>query len=545
MPPGGPDTYRSGLNFEAMDSLLARMQLLWRHDYAEAGIGSPLGWGVASWTDSSAVLKWKPRGTRRLAGYRIERTLDTAGSDICRTDLPSDDSVATDRGLDRGSTYYYRIASVNQRDGTIGPPSCWINVLPDRPKIPRDLTARRGNRQIMLSWQSPLDTNVVNHRVYRENTGDGWDLIGESNVGSYTDQGVVNDTVYHYRITAVSRLGNESDPAGPVRGIAFAFDGLPLILDGTRSGPTALTDKDSVRAVWERLLEPLGAEYRDANPQTTNRFGLDVYGPHQAVVVVSDGRGALETSLIPQLGLYTYAGGALVISGRDLFNIPQLADGTMNFKPGAFAYDVLGITAAYYPSVLLSDPTRMNAQFAAALSADPDLPNLDVDPERTAWGLNPALPDPGSVIPFVGYFDIDTARARVLYTFESNCGDKSPLDGRPVAVISKDPDHPAAAFSFPLSYIREDLARRAILAVLGQLGWSTPIAGDANNDGRVDAADCLRLMNCLFRGAALRNLTHVDLNGDCEVNVVDLAILIDYTLHAGVLLESGCAVSGR
>ena len=541
-----PEGYRAGLNMAALDTVLARMQILWNEGFAPSTIGPPRDFSIAGWDDSTAHLRWLPRHTQRLSSYSILRSLDSSHfGDPPITSVGARDSVFTNTDLERLTNYYYTIQSVDQR-GHAGSHSSPVTVLPDRPLSPAGVSARRGNREITLTWASPGEPDIAGHRVYRLETTAAWRLIGETaDPASFVDRTVDNAVVYWYHLAAVSALGSESFPTAPTRGIAFAFDGPPLVIDQTLSGSAGLTDKDSVQSVWQRLLASLGTQYRDADPARTPAFGLDIFDPHPVVTVVTDGRFGLRNETLAQLELYTYAGGVAILSGRDLFNAAPITEGAAAFGPGSFPYDALGITAAYYPRVLLSHPTRLNAEFIGAHAVDPRFADLSVDSARADWGLNPALPSTEGAAGFVGYFEIDTARATVLYTFESREGPSSALHGKPAAVMSKDPRRCAAAFAFPLSYICESQAQETLLATLSALGWETHRAGDANGDDAVTVADVQFLLRYLFRNVPLRRAANADANADCRVDLLDAVVLVNYVWRGGAAPVMGCTDISR
>jgi hypothetical protein len=538
-----PETYLAGLDFASLDTTLARMKILWDNRFHDALIGPPVGFAVGGWDDSTAQLGWTRRGTQRLRGYGIFRSLDAnTFPAVPLAILTAGDSLFRDAGLLREPTYYYTIRSLDSL-GRYGPSSDVLDVLPDRPQTPILLSVRGGQGKISIDWQAPLEPDVVAHRILRRQDNGPWSTVGQtSSPPPFIDATVTNAVVYEYEVTAVSALGNESYPSRPVLGLAFAFDGPPLVIDHTLSGPTSLTNKDSVAAVWRRLVTGLGGAYRDADPVTTPSFGLEVYNPHPVAIVVSDGRYAPRPETQAQLADYAYAGGITILTGRDLFNDDAVTEGTMHFGPGDWAYDNLGITAAYCPRVLLSHPTRPNAEFAGAHSLDALLPDLAVDPARTAWGLNPALPAPGLAVPFVGFLEVDTARARVIYAYISKDGNNSPSQGKPVGVISRVEGVRAAVLAFPLSYMVEYQASDAVARLVARLGWTRDIPGDLTGDGSVAVDDLIMLIEYLYAGGEITNSPNGDVNADCRLNLIDVVTIINYIFREGPQLKQGCYV---
>jgi subtilisin family serine protease len=69
----------------------------------------------------------------------------------------------------------------------------------------------------------------------------------------------------------------------------------------------------------------------------------------------------------------------------------------------------------------------------------------------------------------------------------------------------------------------------------------TYVYGDATNDGVVNAADVVYLMNYLFRGGPPPDLPSAgDPNGDCIINSADLVYLTNYLFRHGPILQRGC-----
>lgn len=530
-----PRLYLSGIGLTAIGYFMSDLKTTWDKGFTAAPIRHPRGFRLQSWDAQTGTLAWDPRGTLRLGGYLLRR--QSSDSPTTSYIIPATESTYVDTGLNRSSTYYYSVASLNALNavGSYSPPD---SLLPDRPRTPRTPLAVGRKRAIHLEWPANEEPDLTGYRIYRRNPGGEWAVVDEiAGTASYVDSSVETARVYEYRITALSALAHESYPSESAEGVAFAFDGPAQIVDYTQTGPFSLTDKDSVAAVWKRLM--MGAVYRDAS-QSVTPFEFADFNPHPATVIVSDGRSPLPASNFELFDLYSNAQGATIITGRDLFN-PNLALDTLIVLPENSIGRAAGIRAAYYPRPLAASPTRMNAEFIAARPVDPALPWLEVDSGRTAWGLNPALPHPGKAIPFAGYFEVDTARAEVLYTFESRFGSASALHGKPAAVMSREPARTLAVFAFPLSYLGESDVAACVKAILARMGYgSTRIAGDADNDGAVTAADLVLVIDYLFRGGSLINEGNADVSGDCRVDVLDVVFLLRLSNSESVLTETPC-----
>ncbi|HSG99534.1 MAG TPA: hypothetical protein VLB27_05765, partial [candidate division Zixibacteria bacterium] len=103
-------------------------------------------------------------------------------------------------------------------------------------------------------------------------------------------------------------------------------------------------------------------------------------------------------------------------------------------------------------------------------------------------------------------------------------------------------DNKLAIMSIPLYYIRRDDARAFMTAVVHSFEQPTLIAGDLDADANATMSDIKYLIDVVYNDLIpIGGFEYVDINGDCEVNVVDVVALIDYILRAGPPPGSGCA----
>ncbi len=79
------------------------------------------------------------------------------------------------------------------------------------PVPPGGISAKPGMRVVDLAWNSPEETFVETHRVFRSREGDpGFQEIGVTQKNSYRDTTVLPDVKYLYRVSSRSRGGNEN-----------------------------------------------------------------------------------------------------------------------------------------------------------------------------------------------------------------------------------------------------------------------------------------------------------------------------------------------
>ncbi len=538
-----PEVFLSGLDFSTWETNIAAAFALEESAFTAAAPGPPIETRLSSWTTEQATLSWRPKQTFDLAGYEIfRREIPGEYPAVPLVVISSSDSTFTDPGLSI-SEYAYAIRSFDV-DGRRGPLSddITVNLQMPMPVELREVVPAGGSLRIF--WTPPLYPDIAGYHLERSweiASGDTTSvIIGWTTENSFLDPDPEEAVKYQYAVTAESGSGFLSAPSNRLPGIILAFDGGPLVLDQTLADASGLTDKDSVRSFWQRVLPE--AVYRDEDRSLPSTMTLFDFNSHPITIVVSSGNFSETPAIRNLLEDYGIAGGSVLFVGRDLFNLEDLAFGNRYFGPGDFAYDYFGITRVYYPSSMLSHPTQMNAEFAAARSCDPGLPDLPVDSARTDWGIPVQLQPVGPGIPFVGWLEGDPELTRCLYTFESLYPDTSASHGKTVGLLYHDGYRRAGILNFPLSMMDESKATNALHTILAELGPSTaPRPGDFDGDGRVDVLDVVMLISWVFRnGLPPADPRTVDVNADCMVNLVDVVIMVNYVFRGGPPLVLGC-----
>ena len=121
-----------------------------------------------------------------------------------------------DTGLPINTTYYYRVTALNSREES--PQSGTVNAIIIL-NAPTEVTAYSSTNGITVSWRNI--SNISEYKVYRSSNSLDYIEVGSasSSIGgtrtSYTDTGLSANTMYYYRVTAVSS-GGESPQSGTV-----------------------------------------------------------------------------------------------------------------------------------------------------------------------------------------------------------------------------------------------------------------------------------------------------------------------------------------
>ncbi len=95
-----------------------------------------------------------------------------------------------------------------------------MEVVGNAPDAPTNLLAYPADSEVSLTWDSNTEADLDAYRLYRDTTPNPTTLVAviDANLRSvtYLDTLLTNGVTYHYHVTAVDVLGNESDPSNEV-----------------------------------------------------------------------------------------------------------------------------------------------------------------------------------------------------------------------------------------------------------------------------------------------------------------------------------------
>jgi hypothetical protein len=133
----------------------------------------------------------------------------------------------TDTTCANGTPYWYAVSAVNAAGES--PDSAPVAVTPQRPasRAPIIQTAVGRNARIVLSWL-PLGPEPTSYTVKRAAAPGGPFAVVAKDVKGlgYTDTGLVNDTTYHYVVSATGPSGESAD-SRPVSAAPFRW--VPIL----------------------------------------------------------------------------------------------------------------------------------------------------------------------------------------------------------------------------------------------------------------------------------------------------------------------------
>jgi fibronectin type 3 domain-containing protein len=184
--------------------------------------GAPAGL-TATAGDAQVSLSWKAPasdGGAQIASYNVYE--GTSQNITGKPVASARGTSVTVKGLTNGTTYYFKVTAVNKAGE--GPASSAASATPaaaiTAPGSPAGLTATPGNGRVTLSWSAPASdggAGISGYLIY-----EGASPGSESGVPvnsapvtsfSYTVTGLVNGTLYYFKVAAVNDAtyqGNES-----------------------------------------------------------------------------------------------------------------------------------------------------------------------------------------------------------------------------------------------------------------------------------------------------------------------------------------------
>lgn len=224
--------------------------------------GPPTGLTATPLPDGGALrLTWSDPPEPDVDGFHVYRAV--GGGPFERlTSSPQFSTIYTDRGLDAGTVYSYRVTALD-RAGNEGEPSAVVTAsplpAPDRepPAVPTGLAAIAGDGSVALDWDDNVEPDFLEYVLVRRSAPDAPGGVGFVLAESeYVDTGLPNGTTVWYQVRARDRSGNLSE-----------FSDLVAATPGSAApaAPTGLTatpGRFSVALDWADNGEPDLAGYR-------------------------------------------------------------------------------------------------------------------------------------------------------------------------------------------------------------------------------------------------------------------------------------------
>ncbi|MGI8519613.1 MAG: DUF4082 domain-containing protein [Actinomycetota bacterium] len=173
---------------------------------------------------SRVDLSWS--AVTEATGYRVERSTNATTWNPVATTAAGVTSYS-DTGLAASTTYSYRVVATGDGGDSPSSPvaSATTDAPPDTtpPTAPSGLKAASAKAKVNLSWSASTDaggSGLAQYIVWRSTSGASGPFTSVATVvftsTSYSDTTLSSKVSYWYRVTAVDRAGNQSQPSNIV-----------------------------------------------------------------------------------------------------------------------------------------------------------------------------------------------------------------------------------------------------------------------------------------------------------------------------------------
>jgi hypothetical protein len=225
------------------------------HTSEGSGIAGKIGWNTGNqFVNGTTIPTWATNDYDTIFIPPYSYTLD-AGADVKAIVMAGVGAGVFYGDLDRSNTVdfndleiftgYWLANDCNQIAGIDYDGNCNINnsefalfaenwmYTPDvnAPAAPTGLVATAGDSTVSLDWDDNDEPDSNGYNVYRSETfGSGYTKLNGSLLtnSNYTDNTVVNETVYFYAVTAVDKSNNESVYSNKVSAIPLGAGSIVI-----------------------------------------------------------------------------------------------------------------------------------------------------------------------------------------------------------------------------------------------------------------------------------------------------------------------------
>jgi cellulose 1,4-beta-cellobiosidase len=254
--------------------------------------------------DAKVTLTWN--AVSGASSYRVKRATMNGGPYTVVANGVSTTSHVDTSGVTNGVTYYYVVTAVNTAGE--GPASNQASATPGlavtKPLAPSTLKAAPGNAKVTLTW--PASTGATSYNVKRSLVSGG-PFVTIANVATttYENTGLVNGTVYYYRVTALNTAG-ESGLSKKVNAMPAPIPQAPggvTISAGATAGVVNLSWNASTWATSYKVKRSTvnGGPYTKGKTAKTTSYSETVTSGKRYYYVITAVNATGESSLSTQV----------------------------------------------------------------------------------------------------------------------------------------------------------------------------------------------------------------------------------------------------
>jgi len=420
-------------------------------------------------------------------------------------------------GLNTGEIYYFTLLGINSEGA--GP----LYLIEDsgasfiEPRAPKGLALEPEYQKIMLDWTPNREMDLNHYRVLRRQQGGGWSIIADDVTDAwYDDLSAVGHVSFEYMILAVDNDLIESDSSIVVGGMAATFDYPMLFVDETASSGFPNPSSTEQAAFYDSIFADIWYDtyFVGSDP---DRIDRTTSGQYKNMFWFDDDLSVqlFAASLDTVNWFLNYETNFLLAGWQTLYYIA----GGVPLGPGDFVYDNFRISE-------VEINTLFEFTGATGLNGWPDLQVRS----STFGGLLPSISTMQTA-----------AGGEAIYTYNASNGNPE-FDGQPAGVVYDTGAGKRIALGFPIYHLTEASAEALMAKVNDYFGIEPFVLyGDINGDENINLMDIIFLINYLYKGGpAPSSINNADVNGSCSVNVLDVSYMVDYLYRGGPQPQPGC-----
>lgn len=521
--PQNPSLWRSRLDFGPLMKQHRRVDSVYKSNFLLPTPGPPQGLIITDFEDSYVKLSWWPSCRPDLAGYHLYTKSPTGQWVLALPDLLTD-TTAIFNVPDPTKTYELAIGLVDTF-GRESKPSVPVSILPGRPYPVESLTMVMDGATPELSWTTRDDTTLQAFMIYRSIWTGAYQLYDSTVTRWYRDVGAESGVQYHYKVTAKTPRGLESEPTGPVTAIPLARD------QGVMFYSLNLPGLPNAGPFQNRYLTALYQSAADIYPagwhnHAEGMIGLKQMSHYNLMVIDWEKReDGLPLGLTDSLRYYLANGGKAVFI---LLATETITGGVKTYRYGAgsFFHDILKLDSAVMNGFRIQNNSFVG-DLAGCAPLAAGYPSLAADTIKFRLSMIPIT----GYIPMAGYL-YPNDEVEWVYSYISSNPDSSD-NGQCNGLRYLGEDYSFILLTFPLSLMKTPAAYQALKQALADMGCDMS-CGDICLDNRVTIGDAVYLINYLYRDGPPPPEMH-DADVDCSgaVDLGDVLALVNLLFRGG------------
>ena len=211
----------------------------------------------------SMTLNWTAPTQGTVTGYRVFRGTDADSLSAIVQDTGNTGTEYTDSTVAAETTYFYAVLALSQ-DGDGQQSAALSTTTPAAPhpvpSAPTGLTAAPSHDRVTLSWDEPQDSSITGYQIWRGADAASLASINAdtgSALGSYVDDTVTAETVYHYAVLAL----NPNGPGAQSATVSATTTATPQQTTETISLQLSSTNPGELTISWTGPV-PAPSDYR-------------------------------------------------------------------------------------------------------------------------------------------------------------------------------------------------------------------------------------------------------------------------------------------